>query len=135
MRVRAVFYRELVRDMPNVEFCSVALQHVVQQSGPAREMLRAITGDPNAELKKPEAPKPRTGPKPGGQEIGKGTAAEKLAKAAPAGDMFGPEVKKDVAGMVSRMRWDAEALGRAYYESGQRLGAQVLSKSASRAVH
>ncbi|MFK7943132.1 MAG: hypothetical protein AB8B85_09500, partial [Paracoccaceae bacterium] len=135
MRVRAVFYQHLVEDMPNVHFTSVALQHLVQQSGPAREMLRTVTGEPAAELAKPEPPAAPRGPKPGGQEIGKGTAAEKLAKAPPATDMFGEDVKKDVAGMVDRMRWDAQALGRAYFDSGQRLGAQVLSKSGSRSVH
>ena len=135
MRVRAVFYKQLIAEMENVHFSSVALQHVIQQSGPAREMLRTITGDPAVELHKPEPPKERRASKPGGQVIGKGTAAEKLAKAPPAPDMFGEDVKQEVTAMIARVNWDAETLGRNYFASGQRLGAQVLSKTSSRAVH
>lgn len=135
MRVRAVFYRNLVADMPNVDFCTVALQHVVAQQGPAREMLKLIGGEIPPDVKAPEAPSEPRPARPGGQEIGKGTAAEKLAKAPPANDMFGEDVKQEVAGLIARTRWDAEALGTAFFQSGQRLGTQVLSKSASRAVH
>lgn len=134
MRVRAVYYRHLTTEMPNVHFQHVTLADLVQRPEKLTELLQCVSGSAGAAVAPPSAPQSRDA-KPGGQAIHKGTAADKLAKAPPAADMFGPEVKQEVAGMVKRTKWDAEALGRGFWESGQRLGTQVLSKSASRAVH
>ena len=134
MRVRAVYYRHLVAGMDHVHFTSVSLTELAQGAEPAQDLLRLIADDANLDLVPPETP-PAPEPKPGGQAPAPGTAAEKLAKAPRPGDMFGEDTKHEVAAMVQRIKWDAEALGRAYFESGQRLGAQALSGSASRAMH
>ena len=134
MRVRAVYYRCLTAEMPNVEVAPISLAEVVHRTGRAQALLRLIGGPDVADLAAPEN-KAKPEQKPGGQDIQQGTAAEKLAKAPPAGDMFPPEAKQDIEKMLKRIQWDPEVLGRGFFESGSRLGSQVLSKSASRAVH
>lgn len=136
MRARAAFYKRLITDMPNVSFAEVWLADLVHRKAPSGELIQMITGDTPAEVA--SADKVETQPlRPGGQDIQKGSAAEKQAdpKAKPAGDMFGDDVRENVSKMVDRFKWNAESLAEGFWTTGRRLGNPALGHSASRAVH
>lgn len=136
MRVRAAFYKRLVADMPNVAFAEVWLAELVNQLPAAESMLEAIGGEKPTAVK-PAERKEAQPIRPGGQEIQKGSAAEKTAgpDAKPAGDMFGDDVRENISKMVDRFKWDAEVLAEGFFASGRRLGDPALGRSASHAVH
>jgi hypothetical protein len=136
MRTRAAFYKRLTAEMPQVDFTEIWLAELVQRKPGAMALLERITGEPPAEITPAE--KTKVQPlRPGGQEVQKGSAAEKQTQngAKPAGDMFGEDTKETVLKMVDRFKWDAEAMAEGFWSSGRRLGNPALGHSASRAVH
>lgn len=136
MRARASFYKRLVAPMPNVAFAEVWLADLVHRKPPSGDLLEMITGKAPEQVTSAEkvAALPL---RPGGQAVQKGSAAEKQTapKAKPAGDMFGDDVRENVAKMVDRFKWNADSLADAFWTAGRRLGNPALGHSASRAVH
>ena len=136
MRVRGAFYKRLAAEMDHVDFAEVWLGEVVKRQKPATDLIQLITGEASADVTAVEKVKPQP-LRPGGQAIGKGTAAEKQSspKAKPAGDMFGDDVRENIGKLVDTFKWNAEQLAEDFYGSGRRLGNPALGHSASHAVH
>ncbi|MEM9062566.1 MAG: hypothetical protein AAGD13_19070 [Pseudomonadota bacterium] len=136
MRVRAAFYKRLTAEMPNVTYSEIWLAELVNRLPAATQVLETIGGERPDDVKPAE--REETQPiRPGGQEIQKGSAAEKTTgpKAKPAGNMFGQDVRDNISKMVDRFKWDAEELAEGFFSSGRRLGDPALGRSASHAVH
>ena len=136
MRTRAAFYKRLTAEMPQVDFTEIWLGELVRQQPGAQDLLTLITGEQPKEITPAE--KTETQPiRPGGQEVQKGSAAEKqIAKGAkPAGDLFGEDTKENVLKMVDRFKWDAEAMAEGFWQAGRRLGNPALGHTASKALH
>ena len=133
MRVRAAYYKRLVADIANVAFVEIHLNEVIGMGDAQRRLLKAINGEDGGAVFTPDH-KAKPEKRPGGQKIEANTAAA-VQKDRAAGDMFGEDVKQQVAAMLQNVQWDAEVLAEAYWQAGRRLGNTALGQRAVGAVH
>ena len=133
MRVRAAYYKRLIAEMPNVQIVDLHLGELIAMGDGQRRLLEAIKGEDPGAVFTPDhkaAPEKR----PGGQRIEANTAAA-VQKDREVGDVFGPEVKQQIAAMIQKVQWDAEVLAEAYWQAGRRLGNTALGQRTAGAVH
>lgn len=136
MRTRGAYYKRLAANMPGVDFAEVWLTDLVHRKPAALDLIETITGEAPPAVVPAEKVEVQP-PRPGGQEVHKGSAAEKQTgpHAKPPGDMFGSDVRENIGKMIDRFKWDAETMAADFWGSGRRLGNPALGSSASVAVH